>query len=276
MKILTTFITLGFAAVNSLLAQIPNSDFNNWTSGVPDGWFTTTSSFGTVTQSSPGYNGSPYAVSLYLTNSGGNAEITTGTDISNNQFIISGNPTSLTGWVKSSNPGSLNVTVNIWKQGGILIGTGNYNAVPAYSSWTQFTAPINYSAGGQGKLAEIDINLTPNVGPGEGVLVDSLNFNYPTGVINIENNVSLESPYPNPASDICTVIYSIQNSSAVKIAIYDLSGRKVMNLMDNTKQTPGRYIIPANVSALTNGVYVFTITADEIQYTQKMVIIKNK
>ena len=114
-----------------------------------------------------------------------------------------------------------------------------------------------------------------NTHNGSYALVDDLSFgSCLAGIENISNNVTLESAYPNPASTICNIIYSIPVVSSVSIALYDLSGRKVMELLSNSNQTPGRYKLPVDVHALANGVYAYTITANGVPYTQKLVVAK--
>ncbi|HXB12115.1 MAG TPA: T9SS type A sorting domain-containing protein, partial [Bacteroidia bacterium] len=196
-------------------------------------------------------------------------------------FASPGNPAALNGWyqLKTDSGDAFKVqllaedlSANI-KGSATIEDSANTGAV-----WKQFSACISYT--GAADSAEILFTLTgtrsnSNTHNGSYALVDDLSFGTCTaGIEEIGNNVTLESAYPNPANSICNIIYSIPVTSSVSIALYDLNGRKVMDLLNNSNQTPGRYKLPIDVHTLANGVYAYTITVDGIPYTQKMVVAK--
>jgi hypothetical protein len=279
MKTLTTLFLTAVSSV--MLAQtIPNASFETWSVGNPAGWYTLNLyETGSVTQSSNAYSGSSAAslnsVLVGSTYVGGFLQSNTLTD---GFFSYPGNPAALNGWYILNSVGGDMFEVEVLTKNSADNGAALKNISTSTSVYKQFSACINYSSG-TADSAEIVLDLTNTGGAthaGSYVIVDDLSFGSctPTGIEDINNTVALEPSYPNPASTICNIIYSIPSSSTVHVALYDLSGRMVMNILDNTNQTPGRYKIPVNVHTLANGVYVYTITVDGVPYTQKLVVAK--
>ncbi|MDP4267212.1 MAG: PKD domain-containing protein, partial [Bacteroidota bacterium] len=78
--------------------------------------------------------------------------------------------------------------------------------------------------------------------------------------------------YPNPFSSNTSIVYSLPNSTNVDIAIYDIFGKKVQQLI-NEKQLSGEYSIRWNRDNISNGVYFLVLkTSDGTSITNKMVI----
>jgi hypothetical protein len=72
---------------------------------------------------------------------------------------------------------------------------------------------------------------------------------------------TLYQNYPNPFNPITTIKYDLPNASEVSLIIYDILGRKVIELVNN-KQEAGRYEIQFNASNLASGVYIYQLRAE--------------
>jgi hypothetical protein len=237
---------------------------------------------GTVTQSGTAHAGSSSA-SINTVNSGfGNfgGSLQTGTS-SYPYFASTGNPAALNGWYQLNSVSGDQFKIQLLAKdlsANIKGSATMYYNVTTGAVWKQFSACISYT--GTADSAEILFTLINSGGSnttntGSYVLVDDLSFgSCLAGIENISNSVTLESAYPNPAATICNIIYSIPNASSVSVALYDLSGRKVMDILNNSNQTPGRYKLPVDVHTLANGVYAYTITVDGVPYTQKLAVAK--
>jgi hypothetical protein len=59
----------------------------------------------------------------------------------------------------------------------------------------------------------------------------------------------------------------------VNISIYDISGRKVAEVM-NTQLEAGYYSVNFNASVLPSGVYLYRITAGTFNDVKKMTLLK--
>jgi hypothetical protein len=106
---------------------------------------------------------------------------------------------------------------------------------------------------------------------GENHLVD---FKLVSNNVEINEVRSLKSDvriYPNPADQLTTINYQLSTNSNVNMFIYDLTGKKVMELKQG-KQTAGIHKININTSALSKGMYYYTLTRDNNSITRKMII----
>jgi hypothetical protein len=67
-------------------------------------------------------------------------------------------------------------------------------------------------------------------------------------------------PVPNPARDHAALGFSLEETSEVRFALYDMLGREVAK-MDAGRLEAGPHRLPFEVSALPGGVYVWRLTA---------------
>jgi hypothetical protein len=86
-------------------------------------------------------------------------------------------------------------------------------------------------------------------------------------------NYYLEQNYPNPFNPVTVIRYSIPLSGNVELKIFDLSGRKVLDLVD-TYQAAGSYIEQVDLSRFSSGVYYYNFSSGVFSETRKMVLIK--
>jgi hypothetical protein len=82
---------------------------------------------------------------------------------------------------------------------------------------------------------------------------------------------ALGTAYPNPASDTATFAFALPETVQVSLDIYDIKGRKVLNVLDETVES-GENETTADVSGLSNGVYVYRLNAGENSAAKKMVV----
>jgi len=76
---------------------------------------------------------------------------------------------------------------------------------------------------------------------------------------------------PNPAKNSTRISYQLNKRSKVSLEIYDITGRKVMEVNQGT-QNEGVHNIELNVSDLSSGTYFYTLKADEFSKTLKMIV----
>lgn len=116
---------------------------------------------------------------------------------------------------------------------------------------------------GGGNASFTNIYKTTNGGP---VFVNQNNENTPT-------KYSLSQNYPNPFNPITNIKFNVAKMSDVKIVIYDVTGREVQTLV-NESLKPGTYETSFDGGMLNSGVYFYKITAGEFSETNKMLLIK--
>ena len=101
-------------------------------------------------------------------------------------------------------------------------------------------------------------------------------FEY-SNVVNVDLTApdvfALEQNYPNPFNPSTMISYSIPQNSFVTIKVYDIIGNEVAALVNQT-QSAGKYDIRFDASNLSNGVYLYSIKADNFTSTKKMILLK--
>jgi hypothetical protein len=76
---------------------------------------------------------------------------------------------------------------------------------------------------------------------------------------------------PNPANDGTIISYNLTESSDVVISMTDVAG-KVVYTENRLNQPAGLNNTSVNTADLANGVYFYTVTANGVTATQKLVV----
>ena len=85
------------------------------------------------------------------------------------------------------------------------------------------------------------------------------------------NGINLNQNVPNPASNFTTFNFDLTQSRSVQFEIRDLSGRVIIRLEKGTLGA-GAHNVTYDVSALSSGLYTYTLIADGVSITKKMVV----
>ena len=97
------------------------------------------------------------------------------------------------------------------------------------------------------------------------------------GISEKENIVPYQSMlyqnYPNPFNPQTTIKYYISKIANVRMIIYDITGREVMNNLLGVK-SPGNYEFKFSSKNYASGVYIYKLQAGDFSETKKMVILK--
>ncbi len=84
---------------------------------------------------------------------------------------------------------------------------------------------------------------------------------------------SLGQAYPNPFSRSTTITYALPEDVHVRIEVYDMLGRTVAVLVDQT-QRAGRYAASFNGNDRASGSYIYRITAGSFTGTRTMLLVR--
>ena len=79
----------------------------------------------------------------------------------------------------------------------------------------------------------------------------------------IPASFSLEQNYPNPFNPTTRIKYQIPNSGRVLLRVFDLLGREVRTLVDETK-SPGLYEVTFDAKGLASGVYFYRLSVSPL------------
>ena len=88
----------------------------------------------------------------------------------------------------------------------------------------------------------------------------------------------LQQNYPNPFNPVTALQYYLPQKSFVNITIYDILGREIKNLVNETQQAGYRSVIWSATNnqhnSVAGGVYLYRIQAGDYFQTRKMVLQK--
>jgi len=89
---------------------------------------------------------------------------------------------------------------------------------------------------------------------------------------------SLHQNYPNPFNPVTKLRYDLPENGHVNITIYDMLGREVKTLINQTQNAGYRSIIWDATNdygkPVSAGIYLYQIQAGEYMRTKKMVLLK--
>jgi len=77
--------------------------------------------------------------------------------------------------------------------------------------------------------------------------------------------------YPNPANSMATLHFSLNETDAPNIVIYDINGRAAQTITQQKTFTPGTYNIPVNLDYLQPGIYFVRLQGKTEQQTLRLV-----
>jgi hypothetical protein len=113
---------------------------------------------------------------------------------------------------------------------------------------------------------------TSNVWPWDNALVDiHVTCNNAAIAETPSKSVRLTQNIPNPAGNSTEIFYEIKQANNVNFVITDMTGREIMKI-NQGNQIAGIHSITINTSSLSSGLYYYTLNADNIKLTKKMII----
>lgn len=90
---------------------------------------------------------------------------------------------------------------------------------------------------------------------------------------NLDKKFELAQNYPNPFNPSTTIKYSVPGASHVELTVYDLIGREVAQLVNETKSA-GSYEVKFDASDLASGTYVYRLKTGNYSTSKKMLLVK--
>ncbi len=85
--------------------------------------------------------------------------------------------------------------------------------------------------------------------------------------------------YPNPFNPTTTISYQLPEKSFVTLKVFDILGKEVATLVNENKSA-GYHTVVFNAGhsergrGMTSGVYIYTLSANGIVQTKKMLLTK--
>lgn len=103
---------------------------------------------------------------------------------------------------------------------------------------------------------------------------------FASGVSNEEDRTlptefALSQNYPNPFNPSTTIRFSLANSEAVSLRVYDVLGREVATLIDAETMTSGAHSVQFDATDLASGMYLYRLEAgSNFVQTKQMMLLK--
>jgi hypothetical protein len=106
-------------------------------------------------------------------------------------------------------------------------------------------------------------------------------FSFPlSGIVSATSNTSnipgafeLHQNYPNPFNPSTYISFSLPVRTRVKLTVYDMLGRVVKTLADNSFE-PGNHKVVFDAAGLSSGIYFYSISTPGFSSTKRMAFIK--
>jgi len=200
-------------------------------------------------------------------------------------------------------------TIQLEDPDGDLVYTGSWDLEPPFPYGVAYR--VGYSAEGGAEVTNgggfqrgrsYYQYVRPNAVTEEGTIAWPDAYDFPTldwmdGDLTVEDPPNLWEPtaveeepggvagkfalaqnYPNPFNPETMVSYQVAKSSQVRITVYDLTGRKVISLV-NTEQAPGSYSVVWNGrdlhgNAVSSGIYLLRMEAGVFSRVRKMTLLR--
>lgn len=279
----------------SAIAQIPNFDFENWTShgtySTPDNWGTmnNTTAIGGVFTATAGTPGSTGASYLKLTSKTAGPAVVNGIAVSGeldsmtmtpkSGFAFTGQPQSFTGkWqhmIYGTSQGAIDVKLTKWNSmtNQREIVASAYKALSGMQmSWATFTIPFTYTSSETPDSCIIFMQASGSMPANNDYLwVDNLAFSGSVTGIQ-ENNAVINSTLitPNPAQNKFNLEISSAKNQDITISIIGLDGKIYSN--ENKILSSGTNNFEYNASNFSKGIYFLKINAIGELRTEKFII----
>ena len=232
--------------------------------------------------------GSPWQIGVGDVNGDGNVDVVSANSTSNNASVILGDGQGGLSAAITYPVGNFVLAVDL----GDIDGDGDLDMVTSNyisASWTLyendgdgiFINQRTLPSSGAGSCATLhdrdndgDLDMTGI--DEEDDLVFLFNNELASSVDDqpaIPLSTELLQNYPNPFNSISDFGFRISDFSHVSLAVYDLLGREVTTLVDETL-SPGVYRRQWNASDIASGVYFYRLTAGEKMQVKKLIVNK--
>ncbi len=89
----------------------------------------------------------------------------------------------------------------------------------------------------------------------------------------LSGSFRLEQNYPNPFNPSTTIMYTLPQSTNVRLSVFDMLGREVSELV-NERADAGAHHVKFDGSRLSSGVYFYRLTTGSFSQTRRLMLLK--
>lgn len=141
---------------------------------------------------------------------------------------------------------------------GFVEGAGTTTRPHHYSHRVPVSAPGTYAF----RLIQIDTDGTRTTSP--EVLIRAT----------VDRPVTISPPSPNPASTHFRVRLAVAESQPVRVALYDILGRRVRTIHDGPLTAERAHTFSPETSRLASGAYFFVVEGEAFREVQKVHVVR--
>jgi hypothetical protein len=158
--------------------------------------------------------------------------------------------------IEAESSKSQNTNTN-WSKIGFVAGNGTSNSAHSYSYTDASVSSGTYAY----RLKQIDNDGTYKYS------------NEAEVTLAVPTVFALNQNYPNPFNPSTVIGYQLPVSGSVTLKVYDVVGREVATLVNETKSA-GSYQVTFNASKLASGVYFYKLQSGSYTSVKKLVLMK--
>jgi hypothetical protein len=179
------------------------------------------------------------------------------------KFYLNGNPNTGTGWYEGEG----------WPGGPppfdrrYMISTGPFNMAPGDTQ--EIVIAIAAALGNDNKHS---IEVLKNVTAFADNYYKVNAHQWGSGSLPPEDYLLYQN-YPNPFNNSTAIDFQIPVKSFVKLSVYDITGQKIADLINNEMEA-GKHKIIFNKRGLASGIYFYRLTTNERTFIKKMMLLK--
>lgn len=147
-------------------------------------------------------------------------------------------------------------TVYITSNGGINWGTQPSNTTQTLNEIYFLSSNLGWAVGDFGAIVRYN-----------GAVTSAGNLEGPVSEYQLSQN------YPNPFNPSTQINFAIPNTTKVSLKVFNAIGKEVATLIDGQIE-PGNHSIVFDATDLSSGVYYYTISAENLIQTKKMILLR--
>jgi len=166
-----------------------------------------------------------------------------------------------------------------FSEGDITVTNGALSNFTASSS-TVYTAIFTPTANGEATI-DVATNTFTDAAGNDNTAAIQYTWTYVVLSINSEllpEVFALHQNYPNPFNPVTSLRYDLPENSLVNITIYDMMGREVKTLVNQTQDAGYKSVVWNATNdygrPVSAGIYLYQIQAGKYISTKKMVLLK--
>jgi hypothetical protein len=89
----------------------------------------------------------------------------------------------------------------------------------------------------------------------------------------IPSGIQLHQNYPNPFNPTTSISFDLDQTSNVKLEVFDMLGKRITQLVAG-KKNQGSHTVQFNANSLSSGMYIYRLAHDEGEISRSMTLVK--